>query len=179
VANKMRCSVCGSYKRLDGDGNITLHGDVPCSGSRQPPRLPKPKTPDDPRRRLPSPALRRAMLERDEYRCKKCGFHSSSGRSLEPNHVVAFLDGGLTTLENLDTLCSTCHAELSWLWSNAPPGGYAKWLKTVPAIALLKSLLVVAGDIEPPDGVNVEAVAAFVGGLTREQAGWLLFGVRR
>jgi 5-methylcytosine-specific restriction endonuclease McrA len=51
--------------------------------------------------------VRAAVLERDRYRCTICG----SGEGLEAHHVIAAVDGGPTTLENLITLCETCHLE--------------------------------------------------------------------
>lgn len=171
------CSVCLSTKSLGEDGLMkqhTKHG-VHCKGSGLPPnrRAPKPQR-DRSRDRLPANDLRRAMLERDGYRCKKCRFHSPTGKGLEPNHIKSYLDGGLTELDNLDTLCASCHAELSWLWVNSPAIGYARWLEATPAIMLLRALLTVAGECEPPPGIPAEAIQIFYG-ITPTQARRLMF----
>ena len=51
------------------------------------------------------PELRRAVLNRDDYACVKCG-----GRGkLEIDHIQSRRDGGDDELENLQTLCRICH----------------------------------------------------------------------
>jgi 5-methylcytosine-specific restriction endonuclease McrA len=52
--------------------------------------------------------VRERTLERDRHRCTICG----SADELEAHHVIAAEDGGPTALENLITLCSTCHDEI-------------------------------------------------------------------
>ena len=49
--------------------------------------------------------LRRAVLNRDGYRCAKCGLASR----LEVDHVVPLAHGGTSDLVNLQALCRTCH----------------------------------------------------------------------
>ena len=49
--------------------------------------------------------LRRAVLERDRYRCTKCG---KAGR-LEVHHLRPVHQGGTDTRDNLVTRCRTCH----------------------------------------------------------------------
>lgn len=51
--------------------------------------------------------LRRAIYERDEYRCVYCG----SDRDLTCDHVVPVSKGGATTLENLATACRPCNSK--------------------------------------------------------------------
>jgi 5-methylcytosine-specific restriction endonuclease McrA len=63
-------------------------------------------------RAFPS-SLRAIIFERDNYTCRTCmrdrkalsqvGFH------LECDHIVAWEDGGLTTYDNGQTLCSECN----------------------------------------------------------------------
>ncbi len=53
-------------------------------------------------------AVRRATLNRDGWRCRKCG---TAGR-LEVDHVVPLHKGGdLYGSENLQTLCRRCHLQ--------------------------------------------------------------------
>ena len=50
--------------------------------------------------------VRRAVFERDGYRCVVCG---RAGR-LEGHHLVALEDGGDPySLDNVETLCRDCH----------------------------------------------------------------------
>jgi len=57
------------------------------------------------RHRVPPPALRRAVRERDGYRCQFPGCRS---RRVEIHHVLPWSKGGRTRLANLVLLC-TCH----------------------------------------------------------------------
>ena len=50
-------------------------------------------------------ALRTVTLERDGYRCRKCG---RAGR-LEADHVVPLWRGGSHELHNMQALCVGCH----------------------------------------------------------------------
>jgi hypothetical protein len=50
-------------------------------------------------------SLRRAVFERDGYRCRRCG----GWRGLQTDHVVAESRGGPTSLQNLQTLCQRCN----------------------------------------------------------------------
>lgn len=49
--------------------------------------------------------LRTAVMERDEYRCVRCGTH----RDLCADHIFPEVLGGEATLENLQTLCRPCN----------------------------------------------------------------------
>jgi 5-methylcytosine-specific restriction endonuclease McrA len=51
------------------------------------------------------PAVKRAILERDEYRCRECG----SSQNLTIDHIVPVFEGGLGVVENGQTLCADCH----------------------------------------------------------------------
>jgi 5-methylcytosine-specific restriction endonuclease McrA len=58
--------------------------------------------------------IRRAVLQRDNYRCTECGMTNSEcrdeyGESLSVHHVVPYEDGGTHDTENLVTLCKACH----------------------------------------------------------------------
>jgi 5-methylcytosine-specific restriction endonuclease McrA len=52
--------------------------------------------------------VRQQVLERDGYRCTRCG----ATERLEVHHRVAAADQGLTTMENCITLCANCHLEV-------------------------------------------------------------------
>lgn len=51
--------------------------------------------------------LKKAAFKRNGGQCQKCGISAS----LTVHHIHAVADGGLDTLENACTLCSTCHVE--------------------------------------------------------------------
>lgn len=51
--------------------------------------------------------LRKAVLERDQYRCQHCGTHVD----LCLDHLIAEKNGGPTTLENLQALCRSCNSK--------------------------------------------------------------------
>lgn len=50
-------------------------------------------------------AIRRAVYERDGYRCRKCG----SNRKLSLDHIIAVTSGGDNSEDNLQTLCLPCN----------------------------------------------------------------------
>lgn len=51
--------------------------------------------------------LRKTCLRRDNYTCVMCGFQELG--IMEVDHIIEKGDGGKTVLENLQTLCPTCH----------------------------------------------------------------------
>ncbi len=66
-------------------------------------------------RKIPD-AVRRAVLQRDGYKCQMdgCGWHideynRADPRILELHHKKHHAAGGENTAENLITLCNSCH----------------------------------------------------------------------
>jgi len=53
------------------------------------------------------PSVRRAVLARDQHRCRGAGCHSA--RFLSVHHKVPRADGGTNDPDNLITLCGNCH----------------------------------------------------------------------
>jgi hypothetical protein len=53
---------------------------------------------------IPYP-IKKAVLERDAYRCQKCGDH----HDLHVDHIFPESKGGEATMENLQCLCRTCN----------------------------------------------------------------------
>lgn len=51
--------------------------------------------------------LRQKVMKRDGYRCRECGF---VGR-FEVDHIIPTFDGGTNDLDNLQTLCRSCHID--------------------------------------------------------------------
>lgn len=49
--------------------------------------------------------MRQEVFRRDDYRCKQCGCQED----LHADHVIPVAKGGLTTLNNLQTLCAACN----------------------------------------------------------------------
>lgn len=54
-----------------------------------------------------SNALRKAVFERDLYRCKHCGTHLN----LSVDHIVPESKGGTLDMSNLQTLCRPCNSK--------------------------------------------------------------------
>jgi len=61
--------------------------------------------------RDPSLRLRYQVLCRDNFSCRKCGASPAKDSSitLHIDHIIPWSKGGLTTLDNLQTLCSKCN----------------------------------------------------------------------
>ena len=58
--------------------------------------------------------VRREVLRRDGYKCKKCGWshdewNPSDPRHLELHHIKHHVKGGENVEGNLQTLCTVCH----------------------------------------------------------------------
>jgi 5-methylcytosine-specific restriction endonuclease McrA len=53
-----------------------------------------------------SPQLRRAVLERDKYRCQNCG----GWEDLGVDHKMPRSKGGEDTLDNLQAMCNPCNS---------------------------------------------------------------------
>ena len=62
-------------------------------------------------RRLMTPALRKYILDRDGHTCKQCGNATAQEPNLllEIDHIIPVSRGGLTTEDNLQTLCWKCN----------------------------------------------------------------------
>ena len=54
-----------------------------------------------------SEELRNNIFKRDNYKCVKCG----SDENLVIDHIIPFSKGGVTELDNLQTLCKKCNKE--------------------------------------------------------------------
>ncbi|MDQ1244673.1 MAG: endonuclease [Campylobacterota bacterium] len=61
--------------------------------------------------RDPSLRLRYKVLLRDNFTCKQCGASPAKDQSIELHidHIIPWSKNGETTLENLQTLCSSCN----------------------------------------------------------------------
>lgn len=53
----------------------------------------------------PWQVIRWKVLERDGFKCTKCG----SAKDLEAHHIIPRRKGGADDLDNLTTLCKKCH----------------------------------------------------------------------
>ena len=62
-------------------------------------------------RQLMTPKLRRYIIERDNYTCQNCGNTTEAEPNLllEVDHIIPLSRGGMTTVENLQTLCWKCN----------------------------------------------------------------------
>ena len=64
-------------------------------------------------RKLMTPELREQVLIRDNYTCQKCGISKENEPNLllEVDHIVPVSKGGITELDNLQTLCWKCNRQ--------------------------------------------------------------------
>lgn len=94
------------WERENLDGGTVGSSDWPGFARHLPPKpcLDEPGT-RKAKKAIP-PTLRTAVFERDLYRCLACGAHVD----LRADHVVAEVNGGPTTFENLQTLCASCNS---------------------------------------------------------------------
>ena len=62
-------------------------------------------------------ALRRACLQRDGYKCQHCQAKvigkKRGGSTPHVDHIKPRKSGGTDTLDNLRTLCASCHSKTS------------------------------------------------------------------
>ncbi len=56
-----------------------------------------------------TPKLRYQVLERDNFRCVRCGASAADGVKLHVDHIIPVSRGGKTVMSNLQTLCETCN----------------------------------------------------------------------
>lgn len=59
--------------------------------------------------RVFSGRLRHMILERDNFKCVLCGRGVPEGAVLEVDHIQEWIDGGKTTYDNGQTVCSDCN----------------------------------------------------------------------
>lgn len=80
---------------------------------------PTTNTPRGPRD--PSWRLRFLVMRRDGFRCRHCGASPATtpGLELHIDHVAAWVRGGATTIDNLQTLCVQCNLGKSDLKADA------------------------------------------------------------
>lgn len=88
---------------VTGDGEVAT-SDWPGWSRYLPPRPEPPKRRTTPKKPIPN-RLRRAVLERDAYRCRHCGTHID----LCVDHIYPESKGGPAELWNLQTLCRRCN----------------------------------------------------------------------
>ena len=62
-------------------------------------------------RALMTSKLREKIKQRDKYTCQKCGLSTNQERNLllEIDHIMPISKGGMSTEENLQTLCWKCN----------------------------------------------------------------------
>ena len=60
-------------------------------------------------RKLMTPALRRRIMERDNYTCQNCGKYMPDEVGLHIDHIIPIAKGGKSIPSNLRVLCSKCN----------------------------------------------------------------------
>lgn len=72
----------------------------------------QPRCPEHRYERDRSPAARmqrQRIIERDRYRCQRCGTYLTGARDTHVDHVIPLAKGGNETDQNKQTLCATCN----------------------------------------------------------------------
>jgi len=96
------------------------------------------------RRRTLTPLTKQKVLERDNWRCVRCG----AKKDLNIHHIIphvdfSFDDEKVNDLENLVPLCKRCHAATlkgGFTIYRATKAGFWKWvLKSVPGIGRVRA----------------------------------------
>lgn len=78
-------------------------------------------------------AVRAAVLERDDYSCRVCGYYVGSGDLAQLHHKLKRSQGGQDTAENLITVDPICHADIEDNPKWAVEQGYSVQLGKVAA----------------------------------------------
>lgn len=56
---------------------------------------------------------RSIAMSRDNYQCQECGIKQNDiDRQLDVHHIIPFKDGGTNRLDNLVTVCRSCHNKI-------------------------------------------------------------------
>lgn len=79
--------------------------------------------------------IRRRVLRRDNYHCRRCNWshdlwNRSDPRHLELHHIRSHAEGGKNTESNLITLCTVCHDEWHAAENTHTEEGFKNWLMT-------------------------------------------------
>ncbi len=64
-------------------------------------------------RKLVTPALRKKIMERDNYTCQICGKYMPDEVGLQIDHIIPVSKGGKSVSSNLRVLCSKCNGAKS------------------------------------------------------------------
>ncbi|MHB1700542.1 MAG: homing endonuclease associated repeat-containing protein [Acidobacteriaceae bacterium] len=90
-----------TYINTEEDSSLPAPADISLYGNR-----PRPQGPRDINWRL-----RFIVMRRDNFKCKACGRSPATDPSvtLDVDHIQAWSKGGLTVIENLQTLCTKCN----------------------------------------------------------------------
>lgn len=89
-----------------------------------------------PHDRIITDVVRRLVLRRDGYRCRRCGWthaewNPSDARHLELHHVIEHKSGGDNTEANLVSLCTSCHDLWHTYSGGDQPPSFVDWLSPI------------------------------------------------
>ena len=88
-------------------------------------------------RKIMDKRVKNEVHHRDGGKCRKCGRYAQPDRkeTLHAHHIIAEMDGGECTPDNLITLCEHCHKE--WHFAETVTKiPFATWLQAPPYLAL-------------------------------------------
>lgn len=58
--------------------------------------------------------IRLEVLARDGMQCQLCGRICNGKKEAHCDHIKAVVDGGTDDMDNLRTLCQSCHSSRTW-----------------------------------------------------------------
>ena len=73
---------------------------------------------------------KRKARERDNHTCQRCGKTKEQvGKNLDVHHIIPYILSEDNSLENLVTLCPSCHKITEWEWRKENPELYQKCIE--------------------------------------------------
>ncbi len=88
---------------------IVFSNDIPNVNHRLGTRTKTQQTIEKIKRKALAPKIRWKVMQRDNFKCAKCGRGVKEVDCLQVDHIIPITKGGLNDLDNLQTLCWECN----------------------------------------------------------------------